>query len=400
MGVILEELIRQIDSRNIKNIAGSKGLTNLVEWAHMVENVEIASFLTGGEIAFTTGIGIKEDMTLLDLVTAVYTQGAAGMIINVGPYIEKIGHDIISFGERHDFPIFEVPWNVHMADIIRMFCETITRYDQRSMELSAAFKNAIFSPKMEELYLPVLMQKGYFSEWNYTVVVIDICSYVEKDAKYYDYAPISTERFAVVQKIIEKKVLRMKYDAVLYRDQEKLLIIFSDTDEAQACEMIGRLEEQMSSYLKSNEVYFSAVGKTARQIREIFRSYIVAHRIAELLKLDGADNTTKSYSQMGIAQMLLNLNQLDSLEDYYADTIGPLDDYDEANNGNLVETLTCYMYHNGSVQDTAVEMYVHRNTINYKLKKIESILNMTLMDFDVRNKLMTGLLVRKMRHLK
>ena len=87
MGVILEELIKQIDSTKIKNIAGSKGLTNLVEWAHMVDNVEIASFLTGGEVAFTTGIGIKEDMTPLDLATAVHKQGAA--VMDICSYVEK-----------------------------------------------------------------------------------------------------------------------------------------------------------------------------------------------------------------------------------------------------------------------------------------------------------------------
>ena len=32
---------------------------------------------------------------------------------------------------------------------------------------------------------------------------------------------------------------------------------------------------------------------------------MIAHRIAELLKLDGYENETRSYSQMGIAKMLL-----------------------------------------------------------------------------------------------
>jgi DNA-binding PucR family transcriptional regulator len=40
-------------------------------------------------------------------------------------------------------------------------------------------------------------------------------------------------------------------------------------------------------------------------------------------------------------------------------------------------------------------MFVHRNTINYKLKKIESLLDMDLTSFSVRNELALGLQVSK-----
>lgn len=402
MGVILDELVKQINPQDIQIVAGKKGLSNLVEWAHMVDNAEIASFLGGGEIAFTTGIGIREDMSLLDLVKSVYEKNASGIFINVGPFIEEIGQEIIEFGNEHDFPIFEIPWRVHMADIMRMVCGTITRSEQRAMELTAAFKNAIFSPKMEELYIPVLMQKGYYTEWTYVVAVIDICDCTPSsdEKSICQYKNLSTERAAILQKKIERRVLGLKYDAVIYPDQDKLLIIFSDTTEKEAAEMLSDISSQIQSFLKNQEVVFSAVGKEVHQIREVGQSYIIAHRMAEFMKLEGMENEVRSYKQMGLMKMLLNLKSLDCLEEYYSETIGPLEEYDETSGGNLIETLTCYMKHNGSVQDAAEELYVHRNTVNYKLKKIESLLDVNLTDFQVRTNLMEGLLVRKMRKLK
>ena len=41
----------------------------------------------------------------------------------------------------------------------------------------------------------------------------------------------------------------------------------------------------------------------------------------------------------------------------------------------MTDVLKKYLQNNGSVNDTANQMYVHRNTINYKLKKIEEILS-------------------------
>ena len=55
------------------------------------------------------------------------------------------------------------------------------------------------------------------------------------------------------------------------------------------------------------------------------------------------------------------------------------------------------MKHNGSVQDTAEELFVHRNTVNYKIKKIEALLNVDITKLSVRNDLALGLLVAKLR---
>ena len=106
MSIILKEVIKQINQNEIKLVAGEKGLNRSVEWVHMVENLEISDFLVGGEVTFTTGIGINDEMSLFDLVKRVYKNNASGMVINVGPYIPKIPKEVIDFGNEYDFPIF------------------------------------------------------------------------------------------------------------------------------------------------------------------------------------------------------------------------------------------------------------------------------------------------------
>lgn len=134
MSVVLKEAIRQAGCADIKLVAGKNGLTNAVEWVHMVDTTEIADFLSGGEIAFTTGIGVGEKMSLLALVDRVYKNHASAMVVNIGPYVAEIPQEVIDFGNAHDFPVFEVPWSVHMADMMRMICFTITQSQQRAMQ--------------------------------------------------------------------------------------------------------------------------------------------------------------------------------------------------------------------------------------------------------------------------
>lgn len=397
MSAILKDLVKQVDSRDIKLVAGKKGILNPVEWVHMVDNTEIADFLSGGEVAFTTGIGINKDMTLMDLVERVYKNNASGMVINVGPYVPEITEEVLEFGNKHDFPIFEVPWNVHMANIMRMFCFTIMQSEQRAMELSAAFKYAIFTPKQEELYVSVLMQKGYFTDWNYVVSILEICDHLEKENEEVFYAPISKERLQMFEKKAMREITQDKHDAVVFSDNNRIVIVLSDIKEKEAYKYIDNVKTRIISLMKSTEAIFTGIGSTASGFRRLYKSYMMAKKVVDWYKVECVEDETGTYESMGINRLLFNIDDTDSLEEYYNDTIKPLDEYDSMNGSNLVEVLECYMKHNGSVQDAAEELFVHRNTVNYKIKKIESLLNVNITRFEVRNELALGLMVAKLR---
>ncbi len=51
---------------NMKLLAGMKGLNNLVEWVHIIENDEVSQFLHGHEVVLTSGILNDNKGWLLD----------------------------------------------------------------------------------------------------------------------------------------------------------------------------------------------------------------------------------------------------------------------------------------------------------------------------------------------
>ena len=102
------------------------------------------------------------------------------------------------------------------------------------------------------------------------------------------------------------------------------------------------------------------------------------------------------YSDMGIYKLLMGIEDKDIIEEYYDKTIRPLLDYDRKNNSDLTVVLRSYLDHNGSVRETADELYVHRNTINYKLNKISEILGMDLSQLDSRLQLRVGFMLQDM----
>ena len=154
MTVRLQDLFDQARAQKhtIALVAGRKGLDRPVRWVHMVENEEIAGFLEGQEIAFTTGIGLEMQEDLTGLVASAYHSGASGIVVNIGPFIRQISPEATRFCNEHDFPMFRVPWSEHMAQIMHLFSLTITMSEKHSLELAVALKNAIECPGREELY--------------------------------------------------------------------------------------------------------------------------------------------------------------------------------------------------------------------------------------------------------
>ena len=112
---------------HMKLVAGREGLSNLVDWVHVVEEMDYVHFLKGRELIITTGIKEPDDAQLLEFTQRVYATGASGLVFNVGRYIRSVPKEVQEFGENNDFPVFVLPWEVHLVDFNRELCNLIYR---------------------------------------------------------------------------------------------------------------------------------------------------------------------------------------------------------------------------------------------------------------------------------
>ena len=167
MAVTLRKLLECVEEEKIQILAGKNNLDRAVRWTHMVESIEISTFLEGQEIAFTTGAALKSEEDFLEMVQCIIRNQATAIIVNIGPYIKEIPEKIIKYCQERDFPLITVPWETHMAHIMQIFCLKITEEDKANMELSSAVKNAIFLPMQEDLYIPALERYHYSPGWSY-----------------------------------------------------------------------------------------------------------------------------------------------------------------------------------------------------------------------------------------
>ena len=84
----------------------------------------------------------------------------------------------------------------------------------------------------------------------------------------------------------------------------------------------------------------------------------------------------------------------------YTLSIRSLVEYDKQNATNMVETLDCYFACNCNVSETAKALFIHRNTLIYRIAKIKSILGRDLKDSEERLLLQLGLRVYQVRQIR
>lgn len=83
------------------------------------------------------------------------------------------------------------------------------------------------------------------------------------------------------------------------------------------------------------------------------------------------------FSQMGIFRILLNPDLKEELEEITDQAIHILARYDQENGTEYYKTFLSFYEHNCSIKETAAALYVHYNTIRYRLSAINNILNIS-----------------------
>ncbi|MGH7686911.1 MAG: PucR family transcriptional regulator [Candidatus Dormibacteria bacterium] len=106
-----------------------------------------------------------------------------------------------------------------------------------------------------------------------------------------------------------------------------------------------------------------------------------------------------SFADLGLHRLLFALAHQPELADFYEDTVGPLVDYDRRTGADLMATLDSFFNSLGSPTETAQRMHLHRNTVLYRLRRIEDIGGLKLTDAGTRLNLQLCLRIRDVVHV-
>ncbi len=202
------------------------------------------------------------------------------------------------------------------------------------------------------------------------------------EAPYLILAVQSSASSARVRSALDRQLASMRVPALL-REGETTVLALLSLDARRATD-VRTLLDQLHRAVKASvsspvSIGYAAVRSGAAEVskaaREAEQAVSMGHR------LFGADSTT-AFADLGLYRLLYALQPLPELRAYRDDALGRLRARDRG--GVLLDTLQAYLATNGSPTDAADRLHLHRNTVLYRLARIEEILQVDLRDADVR----------------
>lgn len=165
-------------------------------------------------------------------------------------------------------------------------------------------------------------------------------------------------------------------DALVHIYGGSHICLFQDLrneDDMESAHELGRriLEQVKNEFSKINLVAgMSGPAKTLTEWPVIYGEALQAMQLSARLQIK---NEVVEFSSLGVYRLLGQLEDIPAVRTFTMQVIGPLVNYDKRHNSTLVQTIDAYFNHHGNISQTAESLFIHRNTLLYRLDRIQDL---------------------------
>ena len=202
-----------------------------------------------------------------------------------------------------------------------------------------------------------------------------------------------------LETIVNAIIARQQAAALVWmREREGEVVVFHATDFEDPIDhsliLSQAFSEEINRQYPLNRVAIG-LGQVAREVnvwRSSYRDAVQAKELAERLQTD----IPLYIGDLGVYQLILSLSDRDKLADFCELTLGTLGEYDMRQNADLIRTLEAFFNCHGNLSQTAESLIVHRNTLLYRMNRINEIAGIDLNRPETRLALHLALTIRRL----
>jgi hypothetical protein len=395
MAIRLKELLKLPSMRKIRILAGESGLDHIVTWPYVCQMNSFSEWVQGGEIIFVTGIGIKSDEeSLISLILDGNNKDSAGIVFFTGKYISSIPEKVLELSNQLDFPIFEIPWEVKLVDITKEISGYILNRQNKFNSARDWAESILFGGSDSSQDISVISEYlGFDLNIPRQVAIIvaksrdlsNVLNEAEKEEHPNYFFTLTQDFFYQYEK-----------ESICLPHNNSLVIILPVKNGIpdNNIKLLDKVCGMLLNSFKDLSVY-SGIGRAFKSVNDLKKSYIDAERILKLaISAQGTKNIL-SYRDLGLFRLFFEISDKNELHEFYTDILGPLLEYDKQNNTELVKTLEVYFENKLNHSKTSLALYIHRNSLVYRLNRIGEILGRRLDDPVTLLELQTCILIGK-----
>jgi sugar diacid utilization regulator len=407
LSIRLRQILKLPTLKDLKLVAGEAGLDKTVRWIYIAECIgganEIVDWIISNELVFITGYGLKEDTNaLLDLITLLNTKSISGVIINIGPYIRKIPSSVIALADELALPLLELPWEAKLVDVTRDICNEIILADIKESRMESFLENLLFQyEKVGSDLSNQALDYGFDIAERHIVGIIGITDSI-KNLKRHDTS--NDQQFPEIHKYLLRtaKVAFSSYSINALTVGKYNSVIFLIKYNEYIHSILPTIIEEIRNDVKrmfpcSNIV--AGFGRSYQQMSDLEKSYREADQALQVARCDEQFDGSCFYDDLDIYLLLMKIDDKQFLVNYYNQIFMALIEYDRSTDSHLMQTFEAFLNSNCNMDKTSSRLFIHKNTLTYRLSRIEKLLNIDLHDLNQRVKYAMGFRVGRLINL-
>lgn len=363
-------------------IAGESGLNRVVSWVYLVQTRPYEDHMNQGNFALIVIDDVRFDFEELEkTMEELNTLGISGLAVSIKDDREMIPDRIIKRAEELELPLFWVRWKgASFVDISQSIGSLIMESDILNKRTGDYLYNLLFGYSVNDRYVEKI--SGQFGldlskPYRVGIIVVDRKYGVnmEQDEHIYEY----------YANCLNQEVIKMEGRPMFMRFLNKFVLLF----EAREDKKIEKELEIMLRRLDDNPQFRGVIQSTCilgaayTDPSKFGQSYQEAKNL--IPKKEQLPNPSQkkvlSASTMGIYKYMFHSDNQGEVLEYCNNKLEKLEEYDHANGTFLKETLLAYYMNGFNTLRTAESLFIHRNSLMYRLRKIEDLLEMELTDY-------------------
>ncbi|MGB6178158.1 PucR family transcriptional regulator [Carnobacterium sp.] len=188
--------------------------------------------------------------------------------------------------------------------------------------------------------------------------------------------------------------------------RKKQIIILVGTSPKVTIEDKTSLKTEMEELIHSIELNFShcilycGIGRLTKQLFDINLSFYEAQEALRLTQTKTIKQKTYHFDDFTIHHFLKDNVSQKEMHKLFSYTLGELYEHDQKFQSELIETLDCWVLNQLNIAETARQLYIHRNSLLYRIEKIQRILLLDLKDSEEILKVQLALKIYHMLYQK
>ena len=388
--------VRNLNMDGVEFVAGEAGLDRMVSWTYMVQTRPYEEHMNQGNFAL-----LVIDYVRFDFKEAAQTMeelnelGISGLGISVVEDREPIPQSMLDRANDLKLPLFYLRWKgASFVDIAQSIGVLILETTVQNKRTGDYLYNLLFGYDINEKYIEKVsgqMEADFTKPYRVGIIVVDRTYGIslEQDEHIYEY----------YANCLNREVTSMKSHPMFMRFLNKFVLLF----EAREDKSTEHELEELLKNLDSNPLFKNVIRSTCilggayQNPRNFGKSYQEAKNL--IPKKDFLPNAKNkkvlSATAMGIYKYMFTSGNQAEILDYCNEKLNKLEEYGHVSGTDLVETLLSFYMNGFNITKTAEDLFLHRNSLQYRLAKITELIGLEMDDYTEYLDLINCILVKR-----